>query len=162
VLCVFFRALTLASPEIRFHIDSETHDPIDVQSKELRCAVPTACFQCFNAVCLCSGQLSLLPFAVVSLAYHGSMVAACCPQSGALSFFGSLMPVVGRDAASIFGLGDLSPKAFLPFLLPFSPLPLLPSLSFHFCIRLPFHLIPGSYPKSSYVWGTLWHQFRTF
>lgn len=29
-------ALTLASPEIRFHIDSETHDPIDVQTKELR------------------------------------------------------------------------------------------------------------------------------
>lgn len=29
-------ALTLASPEIRFHIDSETHDPIDVQAKELR------------------------------------------------------------------------------------------------------------------------------
>ncbi|KAK3581182.1 hypothetical protein CHS0354_024716 [Potamilus streckersoni] len=28
-------ALTLASPEIRFHIDSETHDPIDVQSKQL-------------------------------------------------------------------------------------------------------------------------------
>ena len=25
----------LASPEIRFHIDSETHDPIDVQSKQL-------------------------------------------------------------------------------------------------------------------------------
>lgn len=29
-------ALTLASTEIRFHIDSETHDPIDVQTKELR------------------------------------------------------------------------------------------------------------------------------
>ncbi|ESN99274.1 hypothetical protein HELRODRAFT_189048 [Helobdella robusta] len=29
-------ALTLASPEIRFHMDSETHDPIDVQAKELR------------------------------------------------------------------------------------------------------------------------------
>ncbi|XP_043218243.1 exosome complex exonuclease RRP44-like isoform X1 [Amphibalanus amphitrite] len=28
-------ALLLASPEIRFHIDSETHDPIDVQSKQL-------------------------------------------------------------------------------------------------------------------------------
>ncbi|XP_052231000.1 exosome complex exonuclease RRP44-like isoform X2 [Dreissena polymorpha] len=28
-------ALTLASPEIRFHIDSETHDPIDVQAKQL-------------------------------------------------------------------------------------------------------------------------------
>ncbi|KAK2185620.1 hypothetical protein NP493_229g01009 [Ridgeia piscesae] len=29
-------ALTLASSEVRFHIDSETHDPIDVQTKELR------------------------------------------------------------------------------------------------------------------------------
>ena len=29
-------ALTLASPEIRFEIDSETHDPIDLQSKELK------------------------------------------------------------------------------------------------------------------------------
>ncbi|XP_028406202.1 exosome complex exonuclease RRP44-like [Dendronephthya gigantea] len=29
-------ALTLASPEIRFHMDSETHDPIDVETKELR------------------------------------------------------------------------------------------------------------------------------
>lgn len=29
-------ALTLASPEVRFHMDSETHDPIDVQCKELR------------------------------------------------------------------------------------------------------------------------------
>lgn len=29
-------ALSLASPEIRFHIDSETHDPIDVQAKELK------------------------------------------------------------------------------------------------------------------------------
>lgn len=28
-------ALLLASPEIRFHIDSETHDPIDVQAKQL-------------------------------------------------------------------------------------------------------------------------------
>lgn len=28
-------ALSLASPEIRFHIDSETHDPIDVQTKQL-------------------------------------------------------------------------------------------------------------------------------
>jgi len=39
--CVWYvsdRALTLASPEVRFHIDSETHDPIDVQSKELRYA----------------------------------------------------------------------------------------------------------------------------
>lgn len=32
---VFFRALTLSSPEVRFHIDSETHDPIDLQTKEL-------------------------------------------------------------------------------------------------------------------------------
>ena len=29
-------ALTLASPEIRFEIDSETHDPIDLQAKELK------------------------------------------------------------------------------------------------------------------------------
>lgn len=29
-------ALTLASPEIRFEVDSETHDPIDLQAKELR------------------------------------------------------------------------------------------------------------------------------
>uniref|UniRef100_A0A8C2I8M1 Protein DIS3 homolog n=1 Tax=Cyprinus carpio TaxID=7962 RepID=A0A8C2I8M1_CYPCA len=29
-------ALTLSSPEVRFHIDSETHDPIDMQSKELK------------------------------------------------------------------------------------------------------------------------------
>ena len=29
-------ALTLASPEIRFEVDSETHDPIDLQTKELR------------------------------------------------------------------------------------------------------------------------------
>ncbi|XP_071951446.1 exosome complex exonuclease RRP44-like isoform X2 [Antedon mediterranea] len=29
-------ALTLASAEIRFNIDSETHDPIDVQAKEMR------------------------------------------------------------------------------------------------------------------------------
>lgn len=29
-------ALTLASPEVRFEVDSETHDPIDLQSKELR------------------------------------------------------------------------------------------------------------------------------
>lgn len=31
-----FRALTLASPEVRFHIDSETHDPVDLQTKELK------------------------------------------------------------------------------------------------------------------------------
>uniref|UniRef100_S4REE2 DIS3 exosome endoribonuclease and 3'-5' exoribonuclease n=1 Tax=Petromyzon marinus TaxID=7757 RepID=S4REE2_PETMA len=30
------RALTLASPEVRFHMDSETHDPIDLQTKELK------------------------------------------------------------------------------------------------------------------------------
>ncbi|XP_076462182.1 LOW QUALITY PROTEIN: exosome complex exonuclease RRP44-like [Babylonia areolata] len=29
-------ALSLASTEVRFHVDSETHDPIDVQVKELR------------------------------------------------------------------------------------------------------------------------------
>ena len=29
-------ALTLASPEIRFEVDSETHDPIDLQMKELK------------------------------------------------------------------------------------------------------------------------------
>ena len=29
-------ALTLASPEIRFEIDSETHDPIDLQTKDLK------------------------------------------------------------------------------------------------------------------------------
>ncbi|XP_012678882.2 exosome complex exonuclease RRP44 [Clupea harengus] len=29
-------ALTLSSPEVRFHIDSETHDPIDLQTKELQ------------------------------------------------------------------------------------------------------------------------------
>ena len=29
-------ALTLASPEIRFEVDSETHDPVDLQAKELR------------------------------------------------------------------------------------------------------------------------------
>ncbi|XP_035905748.1 exosome complex exonuclease RRP44 [Anopheles stephensi] len=28
-------ALVLASPEIRFHVDSETHDPIDVKAKQL-------------------------------------------------------------------------------------------------------------------------------
>lgn len=35
MLCVVFRALTLSSLEVRFHIDSETHDPIDLQTKEL-------------------------------------------------------------------------------------------------------------------------------
>lgn len=29
-------ALTLASPEIRFEVDSETHDPIQVQEKQIR------------------------------------------------------------------------------------------------------------------------------
>ncbi|XP_053311384.1 exosome complex exonuclease RRP44 [Spea bombifrons] len=29
-------ALTLSSPEVRFHMDSETHDPIDLQTKELQ------------------------------------------------------------------------------------------------------------------------------
>lgn len=29
-------ALSLASTEVRFYVDSETHDPIDVQVKELR------------------------------------------------------------------------------------------------------------------------------
>ncbi|CAG2055821.1 unnamed protein product [Timema podura] len=32
----FSRALVLASPEIRFQVDSETHDPIEVESKKLR------------------------------------------------------------------------------------------------------------------------------
>ena len=30
-----YRALSLASSEVRFHINSKTHDPIDVQTKEL-------------------------------------------------------------------------------------------------------------------------------
>ncbi|KAL4838202.1 hypothetical protein H8958_002243 [Nasalis larvatus] len=34
--CDVDRALTLSSPEVRFHMDSETHDPIDLQAKELR------------------------------------------------------------------------------------------------------------------------------
>ncbi|XP_074047898.1 exosome complex exonuclease RRP44 [Macrotis lagotis] len=29
-------ALILSSPEVRFHVDSESHDPIDLQTKELR------------------------------------------------------------------------------------------------------------------------------
>ena len=29
-------ALTLASAEVRFHIDSETHDPIGIEAKELK------------------------------------------------------------------------------------------------------------------------------
>jgi len=32
---ISFRALTLSSLEVRFHMDSETHDPIDLQTKEL-------------------------------------------------------------------------------------------------------------------------------
>uniref|UniRef100_S4RXP3 RNB domain-containing protein n=1 Tax=Petromyzon marinus TaxID=7757 RepID=S4RXP3_PETMA len=34
--CIQNGALTLASPEVRFHMDSETHDPIDLQTKELK------------------------------------------------------------------------------------------------------------------------------
>ncbi|KAG9262200.1 exosome complex exonuclease RRP44 [Astyanax mexicanus] len=30
------RPLTLSSPEVRFHMDSETHNPIDLQTKELK------------------------------------------------------------------------------------------------------------------------------
>lgn len=30
-----FSALTLASSEVRFNIDSETHDPIDLQVKKI-------------------------------------------------------------------------------------------------------------------------------
>jgi exosome complex exonuclease DIS3/RRP44 len=33
---LFHSALVLASPEIRFQVDSESHDPIDVQVKQLR------------------------------------------------------------------------------------------------------------------------------
>lgn len=36
VLFILYRALTLSSPEVRFHMDSETHDPIDLQTKELK------------------------------------------------------------------------------------------------------------------------------
>jgi len=71
-----------------------------------------------------------------------------------------------RGVASIFGLGSFSPEAYLlPFLLPFLPLLLLPSLSFSFSFRLlPFSSrilfpeIPSSYHKSSYVWKVLWHH----
>uniref|UniRef100_A0A4W5NL83 Protein DIS3 homolog n=1 Tax=Hucho hucho TaxID=62062 RepID=A0A4W5NL83_9TELE len=38
-------ALTLSSPEVRFHIDSETHDPIDLQTKELKYVVRLLEFQ---------------------------------------------------------------------------------------------------------------------
>ena len=34
-ICFYFSALTLASPEVRFVMDSETHDPIDVATKQL-------------------------------------------------------------------------------------------------------------------------------
>jgi exosome complex exonuclease DIS3/RRP44 len=33
---LFHRALVLASPEIRFQVDSETLDPIEVEAKKLR------------------------------------------------------------------------------------------------------------------------------
>lgn len=36
LLTYFFRALVLASPEIRFQVDSETHDPIEVEAKKIR------------------------------------------------------------------------------------------------------------------------------
>lgn len=32
----FFSALVLASPEIRFQVDSETHEPLEVEAKQLR------------------------------------------------------------------------------------------------------------------------------
>ena len=67
---------------------------------------------------------------------------------------------------SIISFSDVaSPEAILPFPLPFHPLLLLPSLSFSFSFRLlPFSSrilfpgVPSSYPKSSYVWGALWHH----
>lgn len=34
-LTIFYSALTLASPEVRFVIDSETHDPLDVATKQI-------------------------------------------------------------------------------------------------------------------------------
>lgn len=37
VVCsYYFRALVLASPEIRFQVDSETHEPLEVEAKQLR------------------------------------------------------------------------------------------------------------------------------
>lgn len=33
---LLFSALVLASPEIRFQVDSETHDPIEVEVKKMR------------------------------------------------------------------------------------------------------------------------------
>lgn len=35
-VCLFHRALVLASPEIRFQVDSETLDPVEVETKKLR------------------------------------------------------------------------------------------------------------------------------
>lgn len=34
--CLNSRALVLASPEIRFQVDSETHEPLEVEAKQLR------------------------------------------------------------------------------------------------------------------------------
>ena len=79
--------------------------------------------------------------------------------------------IVIRDVTRlIFGLQGLSPEAYLlPFLLPFLPLLLLPSLSFSFSFRLlPFSSrilfpgVPSSYPKSGYVWERCGIAFRTF
>jgi len=78
---------------------------------------------------------------------------------------------IGRDVASVFGLGEeanSAPKRLLPFLLPFLPLLLLPSLSFS-SFRIPFSsriLFPGvssSYTlnlamSGEHVWGALWHH----
>lgn len=36
VIFINFRALVLASPEIRFQVDSETQDPIEVEMKKMR------------------------------------------------------------------------------------------------------------------------------
>jgi len=33
---MFYRALVLASPEIRFLVDSETRDPLDVEVKQIK------------------------------------------------------------------------------------------------------------------------------
>lgn len=35
-VCFFIRALVLASPEVRFHVDSETHEPLEVVVKKMR------------------------------------------------------------------------------------------------------------------------------
>jgi len=77
-----------------------------------------------------------------------------------------LFPLVLRPV-SIFGLGDLSPKAYL---LPFLPLLLLPSLSFSFSFRLLlfssrilFPGVPSSYRKSSWLGSAVSGiDFRTF